>query len=605
MISWRTTVAPATELRFSLFTQGSDSGVFGGGNLFFPFGTFNHTYELTEERFTNWSGTTTAVTDIRNESRTDQTFGEFNTDSGDYETGVTEDAYNTTIEESGVSPITATRNIETSTTQSVSLNKVRTSLGTSAAVKYSTTKNSQSVVVFNAFTTQTTAVTRSTYSTSSERTTTTTLSETELNPNFFATVYQINSTNEVLWCLSADTQNTFSGAYSAASDVAVSTTRFTAMPPTQTASVVQANNTSSSSQAIFGGTNAGTFAISMTSTLPDLTGAVTVTVGVEQTTETTFVADFAQLPWLTSTIYANVFTSETNDVFYNAFFSQSVQDLGIAERPRYASSVRTTNSFFGGAFGATTSTGATTFVDWTSRSVLLNDTNVRGSRSSIFTGSDGGVGTLVTSWGGTGFAMPEQRLVTSIATPEAVKLGLFGAADSAGSVAGFYSAPFTGTFGDNYLAGQHRDISHTKTIFPGTFEIYADTATGTISFSKLSATVTYSTATETSAEKSTTSFVVSAQGDPEISRIAYGTNVVFGGTLAAYESRAETIPPGVYRKTQGDSTEVFSTSGNVRSFTGSNGGDTFRLEPLSFLIPGDTAGSALVWTATRNRTATP
>jgi hypothetical protein len=227
----------------------------------------------------------------------------------------------------------------------------------------------------------------------------------------------------------------------------------------------------------------------------------------------------------------------------------------------------------------------------------------------------GSAGTIVTSWGGTGFALPEQRLVTSIATPEAVKLGLFGAADSAGSVAGFYSAPFTGTIGYNYLAGQHRDISHTKTIFPGTFEIYADTATGTISFSKLSATVTYSTATETSAEKSTTSFVVSAQGDPEISRIAYGTNVVFGGTLAAYESRAETIPPGVYRKTQGDSTEVFSTSGNVRSFTGSNGGDTFRLEPLSFLIPladnfgfvlpGQTQGLDLVWTATRNRTATP
>jgi hypothetical protein len=602
MISWRTTVTPATELRFSFFSKASNSGEFGGGNIFSPAGTFNHTYELTEEQITNWSGVTTFVTNIINESQTNQTFGEVNEENTDLISGVTNQAYNTTIVESGATPLTDTRNIETSTTQSVSLNKSRTSLGTSAAFKYSTSSNNESAVVFNVFTTETAATVQSTYSTSSERTTTTTLSQTEQNPNFFATVYQINSTNEVLWCLGVNTKNTFSGAYSAASDVAVSSTRFTAMPPTETAPVIQASNTSSSSQVIFTRTSAATFATRMTSTLSELSGAVTMTVGVEQVAETTVVASSDQLPWVTSAGYGNVFTPETSEVFYNAFFSQDVQALGIARRPRYASRVRTTDSFFG---EATNSTGATTFVDWTSRGVLLNDTNVRGSRSSSFRASDGGVGIFVTSWGGTGFALPEQRLGTSIAYPESVKLGLFGAADSAGSVAGFYSAPFSGTIGPNYLAGHHRDISHTKTIFPGTFEIYADTATGTISFSKLSATVTYSTATETSAEKSTTSFVVGAQGDAQIARISYGTNVVFGGTLAPYESKAETIPPGVYRKTQGDSTEVFSTSGTVRSFTGSSGGPTFCLEPLSFLVPGQAVDAAVIWTATRNRTATP
>jgi hypothetical protein len=185
-------------------------------------------------------------------------------------------------------------------------------------------------------------------------------------------------------------------------------------------------------------------------------------------------------------------------------------------------------------------------------------------------------------------------------TTGARRMARRGAASSGSVAAMAYSSPFTASFGSDYLALHAR--APVSTIMPGTYSFFRDDAEGTISFSGLSATASYFSASSLT----TSSFSIAPFGSPPIVSVAVSQRVL-GGRLGLYESEAATISPGVYRSRAGSSVGTFSTTGGVSTTAGSAQGGTTYFEPLTYIIPGGTNEDfvPLVWSVQRNSTTTP
>lgn len=401
--------------------------------------------------------------------------------------------------------------------------------------------------------------TTTTVSGSSNSHASTTLPETQLDPGFYATVYQAVG-NEVLWRRAKTPNSSFDG-FSLASAGAVSSTRLTVSPPTdvqagiiQHSSVPFSNFTRSEVSSVFSLNRLA--GIDATWTVIEDGGWSGFPLATELVEDQTLgtVATQSSIVFQTSYTFQEQFP--ITEIVSAARLSKATGWADGIVSYEYLQPVTITSLNTTGGNGFTTaSTSDGSFTEKKEKTVTV-------------------------------FAQTENCLVTSMAALPLyfTVAGLAGVKHS-NTTGAYFTAPVS-------MEVQFSTVLHERsvsTIFPGTYTFKSGTSSGVLTASGLS--FSYEAGTTTS------SFVLGVAGEPLATEVGV-IRPIFAAGLGQNETVIRNIGPGVYRK---NGSTTFSTSGgfNTEVFLSS-----YWLEPLSYLTPGDATGD-LVWTAPRNSTALP
>lgn len=572
MISWLTTEEPKT---FFASTRSEALNETVGGTRI-AYASTNHE-TLIRETSQNWSRTTIAEKNTDNQTAT-----------GTYEifpegTTITTSSYSTAFQtqesQQSVFSLTKTRNIQTSTTQSVPCTFYITTTKTKPASGFTTSKNSEDKIEFVPTYGVTSAIGQKSYPATSSATVTTQLNETEFDPDLYATVCRADKANELIWVLPTSLENPARAGFVAATNLAASGEEVTLRPWTVMAPLVVI------------GDALQTGAENEKSTYCEFSGIIGVT-----TTEQRF--ETSVLPWQGS--QNATFTGSTASQSFSStmFEAQYVLATKTAVQERVATVPKLSPAYFNGGYNVTGNDliGA----EFVTGNFYKSDTNARVSFS-LVSNAPNVNRTEVRSCRGVGYALKPQAMTTAIGSTALIRLGLVGPL-SGEKVAGYLQCPNVGTVAGNYLVSANRENAGSSSIFPGTYGVQNQTGKGTIIFSGLSASVTVVNTTNFNEE--TSSFVVGLGGEPGTSQIQH--NRVMAGAVAAFESCAVTVSPGVFSSVCGERSGTFSTSGGARSFTTTSGSSSF-VEPISFVCPAGTNEDMghVVWTVNRNQTDLP
>jgi len=393
----------------------------------------------------------------------------------------------------------------------------------------------------------------------------TTLPETEEDPQFYATVYQAVG-NEVIWAASA---SDFTGQMAPASLVGSSQTRVTVMPNTVTKTLDQAE---------YEGLTDNNFTQTEITAL--FTYEVPSTVASQMTVLS--VEEFTRIP-LQTQIASYAKPTKTQSEATVTLVASS--EFTGTEYPEGLYTVHTTipiSSFYtvvGLAYGqesyqSLSSSVGTTDVISSSPFAAIYTTDSYGLTESVTAYDAGRQGV------GTSMAGSCQNLVLA-------PCGVWGG----GNVAAFYDAPFSMALGEDISVSQSRGIS---TLFPGTYSVLSGTVSGTLTLSGLEATYKFPT-------DSTTKRMALSPSGKAATVVVANQLPLRGGFLGALETKWEYTPRGVYRVYAAENNQTIYDAGGFRSFVGAR--DTSFLEPLTYLV---TSGNAdAVWAAPRNVTTYP
>jgi hypothetical protein len=523
MISWRTTVDPLTASHVTSYTRYSFANSSGGGGA----GDY-----VSQTRSANWSGTT--VTEIKLGAST----------------------YTSTF----ITSNTFTRNIETSTVLNVGQFSFYTTSISSTFANWTTTGSGNVATQSKTRT----AITTSASIISAPHTATTTLSLTERNPLFFATIAQAADT-EVLWTASTSAATDFAG-FMAASNVAATTSRVTIRPYLETVSVSTVNSGSTSQKINTEAT--------MMVTYHDTSNA---------TITTTAVGNALRFPMSTITAEAVVPQTLTTERLAYAAFPGVITGHSFATSAVPVVSNVAITATVGSFTYVTTQSVWSTISRWKSLKVALSSSSSESSAfGTVSTSGATEIGQSVTAFGN-----PKEQLGVVPPAEDSPAATVF-APKGFHNSAGFYSAPVSMEVGGLQIPSQSRGIS---TILPGTYNYTSGSQSGVVTISRLSGSY--------ESDTTVSSFVLSPNGVPSIDAVAI---VGFGGALGASETAFVYFPPGVSRAYVGTATSSFSTSGGFSSYSGST--PTKWFEEISFLQPGETGDEVLFWSAERNRTYT-
>jgi trimeric autotransporter adhesin len=605
MIQWLTTVAPSTTASSS-FSQSDSFSTNAPRGTGFLASSLSSSESFSQSASWNWSRTSSASGSSSAFSLGRTFFPEENSNPQTIEA----DGSNFATATPTTLSLTNSRYLQTSTTVSATYLVQggdlpdTTGSETYEATQWTTAtlavseKTVTEFVAVSAESSRMIVVTRPT--TSSEATVATVLTATtatELDPNFYATVYQANDTNEVLWFLDSSTTNPFDGDYSAASELASTVTRTTAMPWTKTTQVTVVN--SSDPLTSFTGTAiSSVFSLAtesfVESQMTVTSGTVALGIG---TTETPF-NNFEQAQTTSSITFINL------PLFNSCASTESITVWFMSSQPAtaYASivSAGATNTFETLFPVATSTTHRTTYTHLPTGSTQSGDSASGISRASQI------------------YASKPLALATFMQdSPQDSTVGPQGVMDAEGSVALYYSSPVTIEFVyeegiETYLphlwettirlnVSQSRGIG---TLYPSAYSFFnnAQDITGVMSVSGLSISATSANTIESEISQTTTSFVVEPAGQTNIGYFFNSTlqlTNVHGGNLGEFESAFFTMHPGVYRFYNSDGSEsTASNTGAISSWTGTR--EISSVRHLSCLVPSFAPMSPLVWTATRN-----
>ena len=397
----------------------------------------------------------------------------------------------------------------------------------------------------------------------------TTLPETEADPQFYATVYQAVG-NEVIWAASA---SDFTGQMAPASLVGSSQTRMTVMPNTVTKTLDQPDYEGLTKNNCTQTEITASFRYEVPSTVAS---AMTV-LSVEE---------FTRIPLQTQTVSYAKPTKTQSETTVTLVASS---EFTGTEYPEGLYTVHTTipiSSFYtvvGLAYGqesyrSLSSSVGTTDVISSSPFAAIYKTDSYGDSYGLtesVTAYDAGRQGVATSMAGSC-----QNLVLA-------PYGVWGG----GNVAAFYDAPFSMALGEDISVSQSRGIS---TLFPGTYSVLSGTVSGTLTLSGLEATYKFPT-------DSTTKRMALSPSGKAATVVVANQLPLRGGFLGALETKWEYTPRGVYRVYAAENNQTIYDAGGFRSFVGAR--DTSFLEPLSYLVASGNADA--VWASPRNVTTYP
>ena len=621
MISWRETRAPATSSSSS-----SGATVFAlDGPADLDTGKLGGSSQVTTAvgQTVSWSATTVShdYTSRSTLSYKYLTTFPVTSPAGSYIVTTSSGVSNSETIEGGetvlTKPSSEFRHVETSTTATATALGTTTATTTAPRPAWSTSSQPSTVVFgitypsgsgFYSTTQSGSSLTTASTALTNSATVTTTLSSTELDPSYYATVWCANGTNEVIVALGSSSAGIFGGNFAAATALATTGSQITVEPWSRTISLSPVATGITLAPATDG--FVGIVATSATATAAALTTEHSVASAVTAAGEVSKVQDSLQLPWLTSTTGSHSAAIYAESLTYKE--SQSLVTGKISTATRWADRKTTMSDVFA---DNTPVTGTTLSPRFVTAEVLRADTNTVGTMSksqdrsgvtwdsslgTFRTTTGGETKTEVTTGGGIGWAPLPQGIASAIGTTGARRMAREGAASSGSVAAMAYSSPFTASLGADYLALHAR--APVSTIMPGTYTFSREDAERTMSFSGLSATASYLSGSVLQ----TTSFVISPVGEAPVVPAPHAQRVL-GGRLGLYESEAATISPGVYRSRAGSAVGTFSTTGQVSTAQGSTQSGTTHLEPISYIIPAGTNAdfSPLVWSVQRNSATSP
>lgn len=530
------------------------------------------------ERSENWSRTTIAQKNTNKET-VRQTFGTV-IDNTTFINTTASDVFETQESWQSVFSLTKTRNVQTSTTQQVPYTSYRTATATTLASEFSTSKNNKDKIDFVVTPKTASALVKESYLSTGSATITTQLTDTELDPDFYATVCRANQANMAIWVLGTSTENAAKSNFVAATKLAESGIQVTLHPWTETIEMLN-----------IGATDGNTNGLRQTGSQNEISTYFELQ-GLRDTTTTEQTFETSVLPWQGAESVIFTKTTESQSVASIVFSQQYVVATKTAVEERVAIVPAVSPAYFNGGcnvtwqdlIGAQLVTG----------NVYKNDTNALVSFSIVSNRPNYGR-TDVTSFKAVGYALKPQAMTTAIGSTALIRLGLVGPIASE-KIGGYLQCPNVGTISENYLVSANRENAGSSRIFPGTYSVENETGKGTISFSGISASITFN--------EQTSSFVVGLGGNPNVSQIQHDRLVA--GAVADFESCAVTVLPGVYSSVCGQSSGTFSTSGGAKSFTTTSGKSSF-LEPMTFVCPAGTDEDMghVVWTANYNQTDLP
>lgn len=633
MIQWLTTVAPSTTASSSSSSSSSSSASYAGGNTLFN-SSRSQSGSTSASASWDWShtasnsGTTTQFSSGQTSSLTDSNGNV--TDTQIINDGnVQGSAFPTTIN------LTNFRSVQTSTTVSATYRVQGEPPSTTAfsevvgatqwttAVFESGTSSSTLFLPTAADASQMTTATRPTVS--SESVTTTTLTQTELDPSFYATIYQTGGNiasflghpnNEVLWFLDTYSAQIFDGNYSAASKWASTGERFTAMPWTATS---EAGVTATTARSTFAGTTVSTeFVLQKTATTESMRTVASGDVALGKTTieetfpnhtnsQTTSSITFINFPQFLSAASTKSaecwFVSSQKTTEYASIVSGGVENTGEALWVSLTSSTYRTSLQTLSTASSSGNSGTSQSASGISRSSQVYRTAPLGVTTAA---QNNELDFLGAGWEELG--QPPNNAATY--APRAV-------IDPNGDLFLYYSSPETIEAVERvfesetsvFFVPESRGI---ETIFPASYSFTNQNweVTGRLSVSGLTISATSISTAQTSGEATTTSFAITASEATNIGELLVtpsssfaplgpAASFSFGGSLGQKESAFSTVRPGVYRVYDSNgSTATVSTTGAIGSWTGSMA--TSRLQAITFLVPAFLSVRPVVWTATRN-----
>lgn len=594
MISWRTSVAPptASTLSFSGFESGGGQGVVN---------TVPYTATVSGTISANWSITTSSSRGIEGVGESGQTV------LGTTNSVVSGTSFTSSTRLSTERISTSTTSTATSTSQATTTASFASTRPTSTT---QTSSNSQTYTTSSFVTTTLNRLTRTTASATITRDATTT-SGSQLVAGLYATVWKAES-SEVLWTANASALGDI--GLQAASDAGGTESQFTVQPFTETVAfaVVDKINTST------------TRTISAASS-----GGSTTFQRTTQGTSEGISIEFGHLPMKTFSTQTQTIGTQVSNFTSTVFssFSRTIswEPHTITQFGR--SWTKTKTSFSGVEFDLTTTISASrtaetannSFVTSSSSSLTLpGQTAITSTVVGVFpsttqvTGEQVGLPYSASNdevRGSTGLAENTAYWgATKIASFPFRRLEGFSGVTGGGGIANFYAA---NGLNETYVA-QDAYVSAARSVstaMPGR-EIVLETSSGdtdnpdysTVGTAILSGLSGSATTTTTGSSNTSSSFTFELQPQGSAVRYTGPTNsLLFHANLGPSETVYHSIGSGVFADTDGS---TFSTSLHVSSFSGSDSRCQF-LRPLTFIEPGPTTNSVLVWSAPRNSTALP
>ena len=567
MISWLTTVEPATAYVSSGFSQTNRST------------SDDNSAWTAASSFSNWASANWSLTRWTTSYEAKYTITYWGTTYTGGPSSVTSST-TTTGDTSGTSSLSSsflnTRSAETSTTAS----RAYTYQVTESKSVDTTVWTTVSTGFEELATTISQLIATSTASVSSSFATTTT-SGAEADPGLYATVYQADG-NEVIWAASASAGSTAIGSFKPASSVGASATRTTVMPNTVTTTLAQVDwstITWDTTQPDIVSTYPHEVSTTMQATRTFVVGGEFTKLPAQTTTQT-FAKETKTSSELTVTLVAsssfspntrtdNTYTVQTTDTVFS-FYTVTSAASGLFTFGALSSSVGTTSSVIH------TSSYANFLTDSTSEATPSQYYSARHSSLESITAYD--TSKLGISSGMAG------ACANWVVAPS----GVWGGS----SVGVYYSASVSMSLMDEMSVKHSRGI---VTAWPSVYlaERGRGSTTGTLTLSGLNATYRFGTDT------STRTMSLTQVGTPQTTTVASNSSVQ-GGVLGDLETKWEWTPAGAYRVYAGTGTSTMSTTGGWSSFSGSK--TTRFLEPLSYIVTG--TGDA-IWTAQRNSTTYP
>lgn len=593
MISWRTSVAPPTASTFSssAFESGGGQGVVN---------TVPYTATASGTISANWSITTSSSRGIEGGGESGQTV-----------LGTT----NSIV--SGTSFTNSTRlsteRISTSTTSTATSTSRATTTASFASTRPTSTtqtsSNSRTYTTSSFVTTTSNRLTRTTASATITRDATTT-SGSQLVAGLYATVWKAES-SEVLCTANASALGDI--RLQAASDAGGTESQFTVQPFTETVAfaVVDKGDTST------------TRTISAASS-----GGSTTFQRTTQGTSEAISIEFGHLPMKTLATQTQTIGTQVSNFTSTVFssFSRTIswEPHTITQFGR--SWTKTKTSFFGVEFDLTTTISASRTAETANNSfVTSSSSSLTLPGQTAITSTVAGVFPSTTQVTGEQVGLPysesndEVRGSTGLAENTAYwgstkiasfpfrRVEGFAGVTNDGALARFYAA---NGLDQTYLADAYALVARSvSSAMPGR-EFVLETSSGdtdnpdysTVGTAILSGLSGSATTTTTGSSNTSSSFTFELQPQGSAVRYTGPTNsLLFHANLGPSQTVYHSIGSGVFADTDGS---TFSTSLHVSSFSGSDSRCQF-LRPLTFIEPGPTTNSVLVWSAPRNSTALP